>query len=44
MTLLEGALAEHDPLVLDLLQEWSVDPIRSHPRFVALMRKYGLRP
>ena len=36
---LEQAVAEHDPLVVDFLVRPALDPVRSEPRFQALMRK-----
>jgi TolB-like protein/Flp pilus assembly protein TadD len=44
LALLEEAFIERDPIVTDMIREWSLDPIRSDPRFVALLRKYGLEP
>ena len=37
--LLERAVAEHDPLVVDFLVRRGLDPIRGEPRFRALMRR-----
>ena len=36
---LEQAVAEHDPLVVDFLVRPGLDPVRTEPRFQALMRK-----
>jgi tetratricopeptide (TPR) repeat protein len=38
---LEQAVAEHDPLVVDFLVRPGLDPVRTEPRFQALMQKLG---
>jgi serine/threonine-protein kinase len=39
LDLLEGAVAAHDPLVVDFLVRRALDPVRSEPRFQALMQR-----
>ena len=39
LDLLEQAVAEHDPLVVDFLVRPGLDPVRNEPRFRALMQR-----
>jgi tetratricopeptide (TPR) repeat protein len=39
---LEKAFREHDPALIDDLKIYLFDPVRSDPRFAALLRKIGL--
>jgi serine/threonine-protein kinase len=41
---LEQAVAEHDPLVVDFLVRPGLDPVRTEPRFQALMQKLAFPP
>ena len=41
---LQRAIGEHDPYWMYLLRDWGLAPLRSHPRYAALMRETGLSP
>ena len=41
LDVLERAVEEHDPLVVDFLVRPGLDPVRDEPRFQALMRRLG---
>ena len=41
---LKRAIVEHDPYWPLLLRDWALAPLRSDPRYAALMRENGLAP
>jgi serine/threonine-protein kinase len=41
---IERAVADHDPLVVDLAVEPRLDPLRSHPRFAAILARLRFPP
>jgi eukaryotic-like serine/threonine-protein kinase len=41
---LEKAVDEHDSFIIMLIYDPSLDPLRSHPRYHALLRKMNLEP
>jgi hypothetical protein len=42
--MLKRGIAERDPYWQFLFRDWSMAPLRSHPRYAAFMRETGLAP